>query len=96
MAAKAKKQTAKRKPAAASKDKGFIMVNVGRLPGEVKDIALNGGRTVGKAFEGAGIDVSADDEIRLNNEEIAFDAIDDTAVKQGDIIFAVGDVNGGY
>jgi hypothetical protein len=92
MAKKAK--ATKRKPAAGA-DKGFIMVNVGRLPGEVKDIALNGGRTVEKAFEGADIAVSSEDEIRLNNEVVEFDAIADTAVKEGDIIFAVGDVNGG-
>lgn len=43
----------------------FITVRVGKVPGEIKDIALDGGRTVSDALSGAGLN-SAGFEIRIN------------------------------
>ena len=43
----------------------FITVKVGKLPGTITEIALNGGRTVQDALDAAGIDASGY-EIRVN------------------------------
>ncbi|HVT16664.1 MAG TPA: hypothetical protein VHQ90_10875 [Thermoanaerobaculia bacterium] len=45
----------------------FITVRVGRLPGRIVEIALNGGRSVGDALAGAELDFTGY-EIRVNSE----------------------------
>lgn len=58
----------KKKPASTPKSKAvvkFITVRVGKLPGVIQQVALNGGRTVADALEGAGLAVE-DYEVRVN------------------------------
>lgn len=59
------KASAKTKTAEAEKPFSFITVRVGRLPGVIQTIALNGGRTVADALEGAALS-SNGYEIRVN------------------------------
>ena len=64
-------------------------VRVGRLPGRIDSIILNGGRKVKDAIEGAGL--SADGhEIRVNGVE----ATVDTDLNQGDTVLLVRKIRG--
>ncbi len=47
-------------------DPGYIMVRVGRLPGVIQTVALNGGRKVRDAFEGANIESRQGDAVMVN------------------------------
>lgn len=67
----------------------FITVRVGQLPGRIEEIALNGGRTVGAAIEGAGLDAEGY-QIKLNSEDAGLE----DAVKAGDTILLVRKVSG--
>ena len=73
----------------ARRDAGFITVRVGRLPGRIEEIALNGARTVQAALEAS--DLSAEGyQIKVNGEDAAFE----DAVKAGDTILLVRKVSG--
>ncbi len=88
-ASTSKKKPAASKPAAAAKDPGFITVRVGKLPGRIGDIALNGGRKVRDALSGAELSDSGY-EIKVN----ACPATLDTNLKQGDTVLLVRKVKG--
>lgn len=51
-----------------------IEVRVGRVPGEIKNIVLNGGRTVKDALSGASLAARSQDEIRVNGEKSNLEA----------------------
>lgn len=51
-----------------------IEVRVGRVPGEIKSIVLNGGRTVKDALSGANLSARREDEIRVNGEKSNLEA----------------------
>ncbi len=75
--------------AKSAKDPGFIEVRVGRLPGRIESIALNGGRTVKDALEGAGL--SADGkEIRVQGKAATLA----TELKAGHTVLLVGKIKG--
>ena len=67
----------------------YIEVKVGKLPGRVETIALNGERTVEAALEGAELD-SEGYELRANGEEADFD----TELKDGDTVLLVRKIKG--
>ena len=70
---------------------GYITVKVGKLPGGVTEIALNGGRTVADALGAAGLDGAiSGHEIRVNG------AVSDRArnLRQGDLVLLVRQVKG--
>lgn len=68
----------------------FITVRVGRLPGLIKDVALNGTRTVEAAIEGAELDDIDGYEIRVNGQN----ADTDTELSQGDTVLFVRKIRG--
>lgn len=70
----------------------YITVRVGVLPGRIRDIALNGGRTVEHAIQGYDNSLSGDDgySVRVNNEP----ADASTELKEGDVILLVGEIEG--
>lgn len=76
-------------PAAAPADPGFITIRVGKLPGRIETIALNGGRKVSDALAGAGLD-SNGHEIKVN----ATPATADTDLKQDDTVLLVRKIRG--
>jgi len=77
-------------PAApALEDAGYITVRVGKLPGRIETIALNGGRTVGDALCGAGLDGSGH-EIKVN----AAPAAVETVLHEGDTVLLVRRIRG--
>ncbi len=47
---------------------------MGRVPGEIKNIVLNGGRTVKDALSGASLAARSQDEIRVNGEKSNLEA----------------------
>jgi sulfur carrier protein ThiS len=65
-------------------DKGFIEVKVGRLPGQVETIGLNGGRTVYHALHGAEL-FGVEGDIQVNGEVADLD----TPLKEGDTVLLV-------
>jgi sulfur carrier protein ThiS len=85
----AKKSGRARKPRGAAKKVSFITVRVGRLPGVINDIALNGGRTVKDALEGAELD-DAGHEIRVNGSLAKLE----TDLRQGDTVLLVRKIKG--
>jgi sulfur carrier protein ThiS len=66
-----------------------ITVRVGRLPGRINEIALNGGRTVQHALEGAELDGTGH-EIRVNGELSTATA----DLKDGDTVLLVRKIRG--
>ena len=77
-----------RRPARAA-DPGFISVRVGRLPGMINTIALNGGRKVKDALAGANLDGNGH-EIKVN----ASPANMETDLNQDDTVLLVRRVRG--
>jgi len=84
MANKAKPRPRRPARAAALADPGYITVRVGKLPGRISDIALNGGRKVRDALVGAELSDSGY-EIKVN----AAPATLDTDLKQGQTVLLV-------
>lgn len=66
-----------------------ITVRVGRLPGRIHDVALNGGRTVQDAIKGAELDATGY-TIKVN----AAPATLRTALNQGDTVLLVKAIAG--
>jgi len=75
--------------APAPVDPGFITVRVGKLPGRIDQIGLNGGRKVRDALVGATLDADGY-EIKVN----ATPANAETDLKEGDIVLLVRKVRG--
>lgn len=70
--------------AVATTDSGFITVRVGKLPGRIHEVALNGGRKVKDALEGAGLDPSG-----FETKVGTVAATMETDLKQGDTVLLV-------
>lgn len=68
---------------------GFVTVRVGRLPGRIQEIALNGDRTVAAALEAAELD-SVGYEVRVNGAPT--DSA--TTLAEGDTILLVKKIKG--
>ncbi|HYD93185.1 MAG TPA: hypothetical protein VEB18_01865 [Candidatus Paceibacterota bacterium] len=66
-----------------------ITVRVGRVPGPINPIILNGRRTVADALSGAGISAS-EGEIRVNGDLSKVDA----ALNNGDTVLLVRKIRG--
>lgn len=86
---KAPKKEAPKKASSSKKLRPHIIVRVGRIPGKIEDIALNGDRNVETALNAAGID-AGDGEIRVNDRVASLS----TAVKKGDHILVGEDIEG--
>jgi sulfur carrier protein ThiS len=65
-------------------------VKIGRVPGEIKEYALNGERTVGALLKSAKITVGASEVIRVNGD----DAEKDTEVCGDDTILVLKPIKG--
>lgn len=70
-------------------DAGYVTVRVGRLPGRIQEIALNGERTVAAALEAAELDAEGY-EIRVNGAPAAVD----TGLAEGDTVLLVKKIKG--
>lgn len=66
-----------------------VEVRVGRLPGRIDSIVLNGGRKVKDALEGASLNASGH-EIRVNGVEATLEA----GLNQGDTVLLVRKIRG--
>jgi hypothetical protein len=64
-------------------------VRVGRLPGRIENIVLNGGRKVSDALQGAGLDANGH-EIRVNGVLGTME----TELVQGDVVLLVRKIKG--
>jgi len=67
----------------------YVGVRVGKLPGRIGEVALNGDRTVRTALEGAELD-SEGYEIRVNSEKVGLDHV----LTEGDTVLLVRPVKG--
>ena len=67
----------------------YITVKVGRLPGKIEEIALNGGRSVADALEAFELDAEGY-EIRVNGSPSDFD----TELSDGDTVLLVKKIKG--
>jgi sulfur carrier protein ThiS len=67
----------------------YITVKVGKLPGAIQEIALNGDRTVAAALTAASLEVG-ECEVRVN----ASAASPETTVSNGDTILLVKKIRG--
>ena len=67
-----------------AEDPGYITVRAGLLPGKISEIALNGGRKVRDALEGAGLRADGY-EIKVNTVKSTVD----TDLKQDDTVLLV-------
>ena len=68
---------------------GYITVRVGKLPGRIQEIAMNGGRTVADALEAA--ELAAEGyEIRVNGSP----ADAETELDEGDVVLLVKKIKG--
>jgi sulfur carrier protein ThiS len=70
---------------------GYITVRVGRLPGRIAEIALNGGRTVADALEATELD-PAGYEVRVNGSPCGLEA----GLEDGDTLLLVKKIKGNY
>lgn len=88
---KGTKQSAKPKKSAPKEKKfSFITVRVGKLPGKIHNIGLNGGRTVKDALEGAAIDSYAGYEIKVNGKNAKLE----TTLTNGAVVILVKKIKG--
>lgn len=87
-----KSQVPKKTKKTAPKEKpfSFISVKVGKLPGRIHTIGLNGGRTVKDALEGAGITSIDGFEIKVNSKNGTLD----TTLKNGAVVILVKRIKG--
>lgn len=69
-----------------------IFVKVARTGSVVKDVALNGGRTIDDALKAAGVNKKESEIIQVNGEEV-----DDLTIEleEGDRIVLVKNISGG-
>jgi len=67
----------------------FITVRVGKLPGKIQEIALNGDRSVEDALKASEID-PAGFEVRVNGRP----ATTDTSLSDGDTVLLVKKITG--
>ena len=67
----------------------YITVRIGRLPGKIEEIALNGGRSVADALAASELD-SEGYEIRVNGSPSDFD----TELSDGDTVLLVKKIKG--
>lgn len=76
---------------AVEKNKGYVLVEVGRLPGTVQEIALDGNDlTVAAALKGAQLEIADNEVVRVNDEEADMD----TELAAGDAVMLVEDITG--
>lgn len=68
-----------------------ILVKVARTGGLVKEVALNGGRTVEDAIDAAEMEYSSRDRIRIDGEPADLD----DELEDGNIVTLTGKVKGG-
>ena len=68
-----------------------IMVKVGKLPGAITEIALNGDRTVNAALQAAGLNPSGF-QVKVNGA----DATLETSLVEGSTVFLVKKIKGNY
>lgn len=68
----------------------FISVRVGKLPGKISEVALNGERTVSAALEAAEITSTDGFEIRVGGQV----ASSSTPLAQGDTVLLVKKIKG--
>jgi len=78
-----------REQAQVQTEERTITVRVGKLPGKIEDITLNGARSVQDALEGASLNASGY-EVRVNGEP----AGNGRALKDGDSVFLVRTIEG--
>ena len=69
-----------------------ITVKVAQYPGEIKEFALEEGSTVGDALRIAGITVSAEQSITLNDESVSTNE----RITNGSIILVTKRLKGAY
>ena len=69
-----------------------ITVKVAQYPGEIKEFALEEGSTVGDALRIAGITVSAEQSITLNDESVSTNA----RITNGSIILVTKRLKGAH
>lgn len=76
----------------ARKEKvNHITVKVARTGQSVKEVALNGDRTVEDALTAADVEFSARDRVRVNGETASLDDV----LEQDDIVTVSGKIKGG-
>lgn len=68
----------------------FIMIKIGKLPGTIKEVALNGDRTVAAALEAAEISETDGYELRVNGNT----AESETELYENDIVLMVKKIKG--
>jgi ribosome-interacting GTPase 1 len=68
-----------------------IFVKVARTGSTVKEVCLNGDRTVEDALNAAGVEYSESSRIRINGETVDLE----DEVSDGDIITVSGSIKGG-
>lgn len=78
-------------PAAAAADPGYITIRVGKLPGQIQTIALNGGRKVSDALSGANLNGEGY-EMKVNGAPATME----TALKQDDTVLLVKKTRGNH
>jgi sulfur carrier protein ThiS len=71
---------------------GYITVKVGKLPGTIQEVALDGGHKVGDAIEASELDYSEGEgyEIKVNAQP----ASPETELKEGDVVLLVRKIRG--
>lgn len=67
----------------------YINIRIGKLPGRINEVALNGDRTVGAALEAAELD-PAGYELRVNGSP----AHADSSLEDGDTVLLVKKIKG--
>jgi hypothetical protein len=78
-----------RRTAAPARLRPHITVRVGRIPGKIEDVVLNGERTVETALRAVGINWD-DAEIRVNDTVAELE----TELKNGDHVLVAEDIQG--
>lgn len=69
-----------------------IFVKVARTGSVVKDVALNGGRTINDALKAAGINKKESEIVQVNGEEVEDLSIE---LEEGDRVVLVKNIEGG-
>lgn len=73
---------------------GDILVKVGRVGTTIKEIALNGDRTVEDALAAAGFKIKDSEIVQVNGDEIEEDEMD-MELEDGDRVILVKNIEGG-
>jgi len=79
----------------SSNGDGDILIKVGRTGSPIKEVVLNGDRTVADALKAAGLNKKDSETVQVNGDEIDYEDEYDMELEDGDRVVLVRNIEGG-